>query len=418
MVSELKSFSPKQLEILGWWHENSPHKDKVAIICDGSVRSGKTVCMSLSFVLWAFSNFNNQNFALCGKTILSIRRNLLFPLTKWLSSMEIDFKEKLSSNYIDISVDKKTNRFYLFGGKDESSASYIQGLTLAGVLFDEVALMPRSFVEQALARCSVDGSKFWFNCNPEHPYHWFYKEWIQKCNSKNALYIHFVMSDNPSLSKEIIERYESLYSGVFYQRYVLGQWVAAHGRVYPMFDNEINVVDIMPEKFNEYIVSCDYGTVNPCSFGLWGESGGIWYRICEYYYDSKVMGDMRTDEEHFEQLASLIGDRRVRKIIVDPSAASFIQVIRKHTNYCVEKADNNVIDGIRKVSDAIKQKKILFGKGCLDSIREFCLYCWKEDSETPIKQNDHAMDDIRYFVMGTLEKNDRDSFYALSVNRK
>ncbi|MCD8026472.1 MAG: phage terminase large subunit [Clostridiales bacterium] len=91
------------------------------------------------------------------------------------------------------------------------------------MLFDEVALMPRTFVEQALARCSVPGSKFWFNCNPEYPEHWFYTEWIKQAEEKNALYLHFTMDDNPSLEEDVKRRYESLYSGVFYERFVRGQ---------------------------------------------------------------------------------------------------------------------------------------------------------------------------------------------------
>lgn len=131
--------------------------------------------------------------------------------------------------------------------------------------------MPRSFVEQALARCSVSGSKFWFNCNPEYPRHWFYTEWIRKADSKNALYLHFTMEDNPSLSKEVRQRYEGLYSGVFYQRFVLGRWVAVHGAVYPFMDDEKMYCEVPNVGFDDFAVSCDYGTVNPASFGLWGE---------------------------------------------------------------------------------------------------------------------------------------------------
>lgn len=417
-MRKFKKFSPKQLQVLNWWCLNSPYFDKSAIICDGAIRSGKSVCMSLSFIMWAFFQFDGQSFALCGKTIRSLKRNLIHPLTSQLKDMGAIITEKYSENYLDISFSGKTNRFYLFGGKDESSASLVQGITLAGVLLDEVALMPRSFVEQAIARCSVENSRFWFNCNPEHPYHWFYKEWIVKSDEKNALYIHFEMTDNPSLSNKIIERYKNLYSGMFYQRYVLGEWVAAEGRVYTMFDENVHVVKSLPDKFSRFIVSCDYGTVNPCSFGLWGFCKNKWYRIQEYYFDSKLEGFQKTDGEHFQSLLDLVANRKIEKIIVDPSAASFIQVIRKSRKFVVEKADNNVLDGIRKVSDILRQGKIALFNECKDSIREFSLYRWKNncETETPIKQNDHAMDDIRYFVMNvfTLEEN---GFFAASVKR-
>lgn len=114
-------------------------------------------------------------------------------------------------------------------------------MTLAGVLFDEVALMPRSFVEQALARCSVEGATFWFSCNPEHPEHWFYKEWIQKAEERRALYLHFTMQDNPALSPQVIRRYERMYTGRFYERFVLGEWTAPEGQIYDMFSAERHV---------------------------------------------------------------------------------------------------------------------------------------------------------------------------------
>lgn len=257
-MQKFSSFSEKQLTVLTWW-SCKDYKSYDAIICDGAVRSGKTLCMSLSFVAWAMSSFNSSSFAICGKTITSLKRNVTTPLISLLKSFGFSCVEKVSKNYIDVNFKGKSNRFYVFGGKDESSASLIQGITLCGVMLDEVALMPRSFVEQALARCSITGSKLWFNCNPEHPYHWFFKEWIEKAKEKNALYLHFTMKDNPSLSKSIIKRYNSLYSGVFYERFILGKWTAVTGLVYPMFNKEKNVVKDVP-ICSEYVVSCDYGT--------------------------------------------------------------------------------------------------------------------------------------------------------------
>lgn len=205
-----KAFSEKQLTVLTWWCPTSVHSGMDAIICDGAVRSGKTVCMSLSFISWAMSAFDGTAFAVCGKTIASLRRNVIRPMIPVLKELGFECSDKVSRNEIEISFGGKKNSFFLFGGKDEGSASLIQGMTLGGVLLDEVALMPRSFVEQALARCSLDGSKFWFNCNPENPLHWFHEEWIKKHIEKNCLYIHFRMEDNPSLTPEILKRYRSL----------------------------------------------------------------------------------------------------------------------------------------------------------------------------------------------------------------
>ncbi|MGN0621244.1 MAG: PBSX family phage terminase large subunit [Porcipelethomonas sp.] len=412
-----KTFSAKQKLAIGWWNMKK-HRGRDAVICDGSVRSGKTLCMSIGFVSWAMTCFSGQSFALCGKTITSLRRNLAEPLLGTLGAMGFTYIEKVSKNYIDIRISGRQNRFYFFGGRDESSASLIQGMTLAGVLLDEVALMPRSFVEQAAARCSVAGSKLWFNCNPDNPYHWFYREWIKKAEEKNALYIHFTMKDNPSLPDNIRKRYETLYSGVFYDRFVLGKWTAASGAVYQMFSEEKHTFSKAPEC-DRYIISCDYGTVNPSSFGLWGHSGGVWYRLREYYYDSRREGISRTDEEHYEALEQLAGDTKPEMVIADPSAASFIECIRRHGKFRAVPAKNDVLWGIRKVSDALKNRKIMFSKDCADCLREFSLYCWNEKSggDVPVKENDHAMDDVRYFVTTVLENDSADSFFVASVSR-
>lgn len=412
---EIKPFSKKQYRALTWWCDESGDSDKTAIICDGAVRSGKTFCMSLSFVFWSFYRFNNSNFAICGKTIRSARRNIITPMINTLRQLGFSVEEKLSQNLLIITFRGVVNRFYIFGGKDESSAALIQGMTLAGVLFDEVALMPRSFVEQALARCSVEDSRFWFNCNPEYPAHWFYRNWIKKADKKNALYLHFTMRDNPSLSKSTIERYESLYSGSFYERFVLGKWVAVSGAVYP-FMKDSSFVKQPDAPFEKYCVSVDYGTVNPASFGLWALKNEVWYRIDEVYFDSRREGYQKTDEEHYKALCELVGKRRVEEITVDPSAASFIETIRRHGRFNVIPAINNVVNGIRLTSTALKEGRIKICDNCVDSIREFSLYRWSENGDdVPIKENDHAMDDIRYFVATILESGE--SFMAIAARR-
>lgn len=412
-----KTFSKKQLCALGWWCQDSPYKDCDAIICDGAVRSGKTLCMSISFILWSLSAFNGRDFAICGKTVRGVRRNVVSPLLATLRELGFGVQEKLSANLIELEYGGVKNRYYLFGGRDESSAALIQGITLAGVLFDEVALMPRSFVEQAIARCSLNGSKFWFNCNPEYPGHWFYREWILKRKEKNALYLHFKMEDNPSLSKKMLERYKSLYSGAFYRRFVEGEWVAAQGAVYPFMTDEM-FCEVPWCEFEDYAVSVDYGTVNPASFGLWGLLGGVWYRIDEYYFDSRKEGYQRTDEEHYRELERLCEGKKISAVTVDPSAASFIEVIRRHGKFSVIPARNNVLDGIRQCAAALKEKRIVICRNCADSVREFSLYRWNENSknDVPIKENDHAMDDIRYFVTTILNGGSGD-FFAVAAER-
>lgn len=395
--------SRKQLMTLGWW--NAEHtKQYDAIICDGSIRSGKTLSMAVGFVLWSMSQFDGQTFAICGKTIESLRRNVILNLPHWLEGI-FAITERRSENLLTITAEGHTNRYFLFGGKDEGSYALIQGITLAGVLFDEVALMPRSFVEQAMARCSVTGSRFWFNCNPASPSHWFYEEWILKAEQKNALYQHFTMRDNYSLDESIRRRYESMYSGVFYDRYIRGLWCVAEGLVYQVFEESRHVVDQIPEN-GEYYISVDYGTLNPFSAGLWCVEGGKATRIAEYYHDGRKEQRQMTDEEYYTALEKLAGNYPVECVIVDPSAASFLACIRKHGRFAVRKAKNDVLDGIRNTSTLLSQGKLLIHESCRDCIREFKMYRWDEKKmeDVVLKENDHAMDDVRYFCQTILRK--------------
>lgn len=395
-------FSKKQRVVLNWWRPQSPHFRREAIVCDGAVRSGKTLCMGLSFFLWAAGNFQSARFGLCGKTIASLRRNVLSELLPKLKAIGFSVREKRTENLVQVSFRGKTNDFYLFGGRDESSSSLIQGITFAGVLLDEVALMPRSFVEQACARCSVSGSRLWFNCNPEGPYHWFYQEWVLGAERRNCLYLHFTMEDNPSLSPQIRQRYGRLYSGVFYRRFVLGQWVAAEGRVYDFYDPA--TAPPPPEgPFSQWYISCDYGTVNPASFGLWGRKEGRWYRVKEFYFDSRREMRQMTDAEYAQALRRLAGERSISAVIVDPSAASFIEVLRRQ-GWNVRRAENDVISGIRRTSDLLKSGRIVICSSCVDCLREIEQYVWdtKAGRDTVRKEHDHAMDDMRYFAATVL----------------
>lgn len=260
-VFNFKPFSIKQLKVLTWWMPNSPVKDKDGIIADGAIRSGKTLSMSLSFVIWAMETFTQQNLGMCGKTIGSFRRNVLFWLKLMLWSRGYKVKDSRADNLVIISKGDITNYFYVFGGKDERSQDLIQGLTLAGVFFDEVALMPESFVNQATGRCSVDGSKFFFNCNPDNPKHWFHLNWILEAEKKNLLYLHFTMDDNLSLSEKIKERYRNTYSGVFFDRFIRGKWVAADGVIYAQFSHnpERWIVDEVEKDIDFITLGIDFG---------------------------------------------------------------------------------------------------------------------------------------------------------------
>lgn len=386
-----------------WWKQQELNRYD-GLICDGSVRSGKTVAMTVGFLLWAMSTFDGCKFALCGKTIEALRRNVV-SLIPGLVEGIMRVQERRSDNTMTVWGFGHVNTFYLFGGKDESSYTLIQGMTLAGALFDEVALMPRSFVEQALARCSVSGSRYWFNCNPEGSSHWFYREWILRAEAHNVLHLHFTMADNLALDPAVRARYETMYTGVFYDRYIRGLWVAAEGLVYPNFDATRHVVQEVPQE-GLYYISVDYGTLNPCSMGLWCVTGTEAVRVDEYYWDGRQRQQQKTDEEYYTDLEALAGDRMIQDVIVDPSAASFLTTIRRHGRFRVTGADNRVLDGIRYTSTLLTAGRIKIAESCKDIQREFLAYAWddKAGKDAVIKANDHAMDDMRYFVMTILAR--------------
>ena len=386
-----------------WW--NRPGlKDFDGILCDGAVRSGKTVSMVIGFFLWSMASFDRATFAICGKTVGSLRRNITKNLDDWLGGL-VQIREHRSENKLVVrACNGRENTYYLFGGRDESSCKLIQGITLAGVLLDEAALMPKSFAEQACARCSEPGSKLWFNCNPEGPEHWLYKEWIRKAEEKNMLHLHFTMDDNPSLSPSIRSRYENLYTGVFYRRFILGQWCMAEGLVYD-FNENLHVKE--PETPDgRYYISVDYGTRNPFSAGLWQVTDGKAYRIREFYHNGRESGRMLTDEEYCDALEELAGSLSVDQVVVDPSAASLIAAIRRRGRFSVRKARNEVLPGIRLVATLLKAGVVFISPACKDTIREFQLYRWADKSEkdSVVKENDHAMDDIRYFCATVLRR--------------
>jgi PBSX family phage terminase large subunit len=396
-------FSRKQKQVLSWWMDGSPMKNKDGVVCDGSVRAGKTIIMSFSYILWAMEYFNFQNFIMAGKTIGSFRRNVLFLLKIILRLRGFKIKDHRSDNMLMVRDRRngKVNYFYIFGGKDESSQDLIQGLTAAGSFFDEVTLMPQSFVNQAVARCSVTGAKLWFNCNPDGPYHWFYLEYLLKLKEKNLFNLHFTMDDNPSLTEEVKERYKRMFSGIFYKRYILGLWVVAEGIIYDMFSRSRHIVDALKYTFEKYYVSVDYGTQNATVFLLWGLRNGKWYCIKEYYYSGRDTGIQKTDSQYSNDLKEFLGTIKVTAIIVDPSAASFIAQLKKD-GFKVKKAKNDVVDGIRHVSNLLSESKIFFDKRLRNTLKEFASYIWDEKAadngeDKPIKQMDHAMDAVRYF---------------------
>lgn len=283
--------SPKQRKILAF-----PYSDYDAIICDGAVRSGKTSIMTVAFVDWAMREFDGQRFGICGKTVDSATKNIITPYISMSYAKErYTLRWRRSDKLLEVKQGATTNRFEVFGGKDESSFMLIQGRTLAGALLDEVALMPESFVNQALARCSVDGARLWFSCNPQSPSHWFHTDWIERHRERNALYLHFAMTDNPALSEKTLERYRSMYSGVFYDRYIRGLWVAADGLIYQQFadDKERYLIDKPPDNIMYAVIGLDFGgSKSAHAMTLTGFTPGFKQVILldEYYHNNLKSG--------------------------------------------------------------------------------------------------------------------------------
>lgn len=414
-------FSKKQKKILTWWIEGkSPVADRDAIIADGAVRSGKTVIMSLSFVIWAMQNYSGHNFGMAGKTIASFRRNVLTTLLMLLRLRGYKVKDKRSESLITVTKGKVTNTFYVFGGKDEASQTLVQGFTAAGFFFDEVALMPESFVSQAVARCSVDGAKLWFNCNPEGPFHWFKTNWIDKLVEKNAYRIQFSLDDNPSLSEKRKDFYKRMFTGVFYQRYILGLWVMAEGIIYSMF-NKSMVINKVPSgvKIRTRWIGVDYGQSNATTFVLCGMgSDNKLYILDEYYHsgrESSIQKSPKTySKEYFKWLLKNgVTDEEgnqypVRKdyTFIDPSAKGFILQLHEDGENQTRQADNDVKRGIEMLSSIIENDMFRVLSRCKHVIQELNSYSWdpkaqQRGEDKPIKEHDHCLDGIRYVVNGT-----------------
>jgi PBSX family phage terminase large subunit len=307
------------------------------------------------------------------------------------------------------------NTYYIFGGRDERSQDLVQGFTASGFLFDEVALMPRSFVEQACARCSVDGAKLWFNCNPDGPFHWFKLEWLDKLKEKNALHIHFLMTDNPSLSQKTLDVYKRRYSGIFYDRFILGLWVMAEGVIYSMFKKSFILHKVPADvKINKRWVGVDYGQANATVFLLIGlGSDNKLYILDEYYHEGKSADVQYSPRGYSKQYFKWLIKNGVEgvpvqreHVFIDPSAKGFITQLREDGERKIREADNEVLKGIEMTSSLLEANMLYVLSKCEYTIREFSAYRWDAKAQTergediPVKQNDHCMDALRYVVNG------------------
>lgn len=313
-------------------------------------------------------------------------------------------------------------KWFVMGAKDEGSEKYLRGSTVGIGVCDEVVLMPKSFFDMLLSRLSPDGARLYGSTNTGSPHHWFKKEILDSPKLRPGLgadiwHETWTMDDNPNLSPAFVEKMKRSYTGVFYKRFILGLWVTAEGSIYAdslgddtWYTDEDRPIGLLSQHGSEHIIACDYGTTNPCTFGEYHDDGLTIWKEREYYWDSKVTLRQKTDSEYADDLVEFINSGARGKldpsewpqIIVDPSAASFkVELISR--GIAVIDADNEVSDGIRRTSTMLSRRRLRIHERCVNTRRELESYAWNPKAalvgvEEPLKQNDHAVDELRYLV--------------------
>lgn len=367
-------------------------------LLEGSVSSGKTWISLVCWGFWLATMPQNQLYLMCGKSLTTLKRNCLIPLEAMLGQSNFSFSTSAKEAYLF------GRRILLEGANDARSEGKIRGLTLQGAYCDELTLFPKDFFVMLLSRLRVPGAKLIATTNPDSPQHWLKREYIDRMAELDMLTMRFLLEDNTTLDPQYVAAVRAEYTGVFYRRFILGEWCVAEGLIYPMFDKTVHVKSL-PHPQGEWYVSVDYGTLNAFSAGLWCYDGTTAYRVAEYYYSGREQKRQRTNTQYLQSIQQLTAGKSISAVIVDPSAASFIAELRQ-AGFLVRKGKNDVVEGIRRTAAALEQGKLLFSPDCKNSFREFALYRWDESSsqDRPIKENDHAMDDIRYFVSTILRE--------------
>lgn len=367
-------------------------------LLEGSVSSGKTWISLVCWGFWLATMPQNQLYLMCGKSLTTLKRNCLIPLEAMFGQSNFSFSTSAKEAYLF------GRRILLEGANDARSEGKIRGLTLQGAYCDELTLFPKDFFVMLLSRLRVPGAKLIATTNPDSPQHWLKREYIDRMAELDMLTMRFLLEDNTTLDPQYVAAVKAEYTGVFYHRFILGEWCVAEGLIYPMFDKAVHVKSL-PHPQGEWYVSVDYGTLNAFSAGLWCYDGTTAYRVAEYYYSGREQKRQRTNTQYLQSIQQLTAGKSISAVIVDPSAASFIAELRQ-AGFLVRKGKNDVVEGIRRTAAALEQGKLLFSPDCKNSFREFALYRWDESSsqDRPIKENDHAMDDIRYFVSTILRE--------------
>ena len=377
-------FTAKQQE----YFEKATHRWNIKT---GATRSGKTF-MDYYVIPKRIKSVRNKSglIVILGNTKSTLQRNVIEP-------MQIIWGDKLVGNI------KSDNTAILFGEKcyclGADKVSQVNKLRGAGIKYcygDEVVTWNEEVFQMLKSRLDKPYSKFDGTCNPDNPNHWFH-EFLQ--SDADIYNEHYTIYDNEYLSPDVIKSLETEYRGtVFFDRYILGEWALAEGLIYPIYQSAI--VPTIEREYEKYKVSMDYGTQNATSMGLYGLCQGVWYCIREYYYSGRKTNKQKTDDEYYNDLCEFVGDLNVKDIIIDPSAASFITLVKKKLRFNVIKANNEVLDGIRQTASAINTGLIKINDCCVNGIKELSSYVWQENEkeDAPVKVNDHFCDQLRYFV--------------------
>ena len=370
-------------------------------ILTGSVRAGKTWITLVAWAIWVAQMPIDKDYIMVGVTLDTLDNNCLRLLQEIVGDRNFRYSARAKIGYLF------GRRIRLEGANDNRSERKIRGSTLQGAYVDEITRIDRGFWIMLLSRLSDPGAKLFGSTNPDSPNHWLKVEYLDRIDELDLYADKFTIDENTFLDSEYVRQIKSEYTGVFYKRYIEGEFAVAEGIIYPEYEQALCAP--FNGGFTEYILSIDYGTQNAFCALLWAHQGEVWYCIREYYYSGRDTGKQLTDEEYAVALDTHFGDiiegkqKRGEKlrVIIDPSAASFITALKKREHkYRVTPADNAVLDGIRETATAMYTGKIKIFDTCKNMIKEFQGYAWadNETEDVPIKVNDHAMDSCRYFV--------------------
>lgn len=388
---KFKPFSKQQQRLIHWWRPGLVSSENDFVIADGSIRSGKTIACIIGFLTWSQEMFEGESFILAGKTMGALKKNVVRPMLQILEAWGWPYTYIRSGT--DARIEIGSNVYYLYGANTEAAQDALQGLTAAGAYLDEAALFPRSFIDQAIGRCSVDGWKVWMNCNPEGPHAYIKEEFIDKATEKRVYRLHFVMDDNLTLSVDRKEAYRRAWSpgSVFYKRFILGLWVAADGLIYQQFADNVKQYLVDPKwlEENEIIyatIGVDFGgTKSAHSFTLTGFTRG--YKqvvVLDEYYCKKRINPKQLQDDFIDFVRRAQSKYKVYEAYCDSAEQTLIAGLemacsQAHVGIDIKNAIKGPInDRIAFYNSLIAQNRWKVMKHCKHIIEAFENACYDD----------------------------------------